>query len=96
MKEATTTGVTADAVHARKLVAQAQKLREEKQAEKDAKAKRGQLSFKEKEKRKRNAGMQASCAPPPALRACDRSCVCTERRCCVRPIPDAFSMARAP
>ena len=62
MKEASTTGVVADAVHARKLMEQAQRLRAEKQAEKDAKAKRGQLSHKDKEKRKRNAGMQASCA----------------------------------
>jgi hypothetical protein len=60
MRQATTSGVESDAAHTSKLMAQAEKLREGKKAEKDAKAKRGQLSFKEKEKRKRNAGMQSS------------------------------------
>lgn len=60
MRQATTSSVESDAANAWKLMKQAEKLREDKKAEKDAKAKRGQLSFREKEKRKRNAGMQSS------------------------------------
>ena len=71
MRQATTTGVAADAAFSRKLAAQAEKLREEKRAEKEAKSKRGNLSFKEKEKKKRNAGMQASGALKPALQRID-------------------------
>ena len=63
MREAISSGVEGDATHARRMLEQAEKLRQEKQQEKEERAKKGQLSFKEKEKRKRDAGMQASCAP---------------------------------
>ena len=62
MRHAASHGVAADAQFSRKLLEQAERLRAEKREEKDARAKKGGLSFKEKEKRKRNAGMQSSCA----------------------------------
>ena len=60
MRHAASSGVADDATYARKLLEQSEKLRQEKRAEKEERAKKGQLSFKEKEKRKRNAGMQSS------------------------------------
>jgi hypothetical protein len=60
MRHAATAGVEEDAMYARKLVKHTEKMRQEKKAEKEERAKKGLLTFKEKEKRKRNAGMQSS------------------------------------
>jgi hypothetical protein len=60
LRHAATTGVTEDVLYYKKTLEYAEKLKAEKRAEKDAKARKKQLSFKEKEKRKRDAGQQAS------------------------------------
>jgi hypothetical protein len=64
MRKITTAGIVEDALYARRALEHAEKLKQEKQEEKAEKAKKKQLTFKEKEKRKRNVGMQSSGARP--------------------------------
>jgi hypothetical protein len=78
MRQATSSGVADDALYARRLLEHSERLRQEMRAEKEAKVKKGTLSFKEKEKRKRNAGQQSSCA---------QFALCISCRCCGSCLP---------
>lgn len=60
LREKSDVGIKQDVEHYKKCMQQAARLKEDKIREKDEKAKKKQLSFKEKEKRKRDAGMQSS------------------------------------
>ena len=64
MREITAFGVAEEAAYAKKAIEHATKLREEHKKEKAEKAQKKKLTFKEKEKRKRDTGKQASGAPP--------------------------------
>eukprot|EP01025_Chloroclados_australasicus_P022856 TRINITY_DN23393_c0_g1_i1.p1 TRINITY_DN23393_c0_g1~~TRINITY_DN23393_c0_g1_i1.p1 ORF type:complete len:171 (+),score=26.42 TRINITY_DN23393_c0_g1_i1:349-861(+) len=59
-REAVGDAVKSDAAHAQRAQQFTQRLRDEKVRDKQEKAQQKKLSFKEKEKRKRDAGMQAS------------------------------------
>lgn len=60
MREITAFGVAEEAAYAKRAMEHAAKLRQEHQKEKAEKAQKKKLTFKEKEKRKRDTGKQAS------------------------------------
>ena len=63
-REITAAGIAEEAAFAKRAVEQADKLRQEKQQEKAEKQRKKQLSFKEKEKKKRDTGKQSSGTVP--------------------------------
>lgn len=63
LREKADAGVKEDVQHYKKCMERAQQLKHDKLREKEDKAKKKQLSFREKEKRKRDAGMQSSGRP---------------------------------
>lgn len=65
MREITAIGVAEEASFAKRAVEHAEKLRLERQQEKAEKHQKKQLSYKEKEKRKRDTGKQSSGIAPP-------------------------------
>ena len=69
MRQATQ-GVQADAEYARKALEHTAKMREDKKQEKEERAKKSSLTWKEKEKRKRDRGMQSSGATLCAALRC--------------------------
>ena len=71
MREITAVGVAEEAAFAKRAVEQADKLRQERKQEKAEKHQKKQLSFKEKEKRKRDTGKQSSGTTPVP---CDAAC----------------------
>lgn len=71
MREITAVGVAEEAAFAKQAVKHAEKLRQERQQEKADKSQKKQLTFREKEKRKRDTGKQSSgTLPMPPDAAC--------------------------
>lgn len=70
LREKSDIGIKQDVEYYKKCMQQAARLKEDKMREKDEKAKKKQLSFKEKEKRKRDAGMQSSGLSPSEHLVC--------------------------
>lgn len=95
MRRITTVAVAESAAHARRAIEHSARLQDAKRDEKAERAKKKNFTWKEKEKRKRDAGMQSSCALRPHLspavyafrclpglvKLCRLQCVCLASAC---------------